>query len=260
MFLGNRELEDRAVRLQTEDLARQDPVALDRDERPLPIRVRAGDEDLRDITDLVFDTVADQCDSVVVAPAPGHGLRSGGPDEQARPDRAPGGVGARDEDLVCAAVRRHERESRLPLPIGREGSCGNLGIDRSPRPAATAGCVLLEDVVPLTSIDGVRQRATDRSLAAPINGDYLDPDRVPGASDRSGCREADVEVAGVNDERLTAGEGLSVIPDRGSLDRQHSAARPLGGILKMQGADVARQFDDQHPVSVRPTASFQDRR
>ena len=260
VLLGDRKSVDRAVRFEADDLAGQDPGALDRDQRPLLAGERARDEDLGGVADAILRPVADQGDPIVVAPTPRHGLRAAGPKEQARPDRPPERVGARDDDLVRPADRWNEREPAVAAPVGREGAGGDLGVDRRPRPPPAAGIVLLEDVLPLAPIDGVGQRSIADPLAAPIDGDHLDVDRIAGSPDRSRGREADVEVPGVHDERVAPGEGLTVVSDGGRLDGQRPASRPRFGVLEVKGPDVARQLDQEDPIAVRTPASLEDRR
>ena len=220
MFRSDWEGIDRAVRFEADHLVGEYRPAFDGDKGPLLAGEGAGNEYLSRLSGRVSRLVADQRDPIIVAPSPGDGLRAARPEEEARLHHPFVRIVPADDNLVRTAVRWGEGHDPFSVFGGDKRSASDLDIVRFPLPVP-ATCLILDiGVLPLALVNDVLQWFCGEPLTVPIDGDQVDVHRVTGAADLPFCRQANIEIATVNDDRRTPRDSLAVVPADRGLDRE----------------------------------------
>ncbi len=233
---------DRGVALQLSHLLRHHAAALDRDPGPLLALEGAGDQNLGGLARHVGHLIADQIEAVVVVAPPGHVVLAADPDPGRGLHQPFLSVPPADDDLVGAALLRREGDLALGVLVGGE----RVGVDQRvlglPLPGSASARVLDEGVDPLAAVGLDVELLIRQALGLPIDGHHVHAEGLASIANVLLRRQADVEIASMDNDVAAPGDGLSVLAVGGRLDGQPLPRDAVYPPRHHSGGDVDAQM------------------
>jgi len=240
---------DKAIIGHLDHFIGQDAAALDHNQRPLFTFERRGDQNFGDVSDLILRLISDKVYTVVVLAAPGDIFRAADPDEDAALHQPLHFISPIDHDPIAAALLRREGYGCLSIVIGCGLARAYELVFGFPFPPAAASFIFNELVDPLAAIYLDVERLIWRPVVVPVHSHYINHHLLAGPPDDLLRGQANVKLALMHNQRITAGDHRIIGAADSRLDGQlpaaHSLPRGCYQLARSQLVDVAGYFDEQ---------------